>query len=170
MIAGFEPPVADLERLQQQISGSVLTREDPGYDQTRRGWGLTIDQYPALIVVPNDAADVVAGVRFAGDAGLGVAVQSTGHGVLYAGDDSLLIVTSHMASAHVDTEARTVRVEAGATWQHVLNAATPYGLAPLLGSAPHVGVVGYVLGGRARQFVLGARSGRVGGASGGKQR
>jgi FAD/FMN-containing dehydrogenase len=135
------------ERLRRQVSGSVLTREDPGYDETRRGWGLAIDHHPALILVPDDTADVATGVRFARDAGLGVAVQSTGHGVLYPADNSLLVVTSRMASAQVDAEARTARVEAGATWQQVLDAATPHGLAPLLGSAPHVGVVGYMLGG-----------------------
>lgn len=129
------------------MSGGVLTPGDAGYDQTRRGWGLVIDQYPALIVLPDNAADVTTAVRFARDAGLGVAVQSTGHGVLYPGNDSMLIVTSPMASVHVDAKSRTARVEAGVTWQQVLDAVTPHGLAPLLGSAPHVGVVGYVLGG-----------------------
>lgn len=144
----IQPPEAEsAERLRQQVSGSVLTSEDPGYDQTRRGWGLAIDHHPALILVPDDTADVATGVRFARDAGQGVAVQSTGHGVLYPADNSLLIVTSRMASVQIDAEARTARVEAGATWQQVLDAATPHGLAPLLGSAPHIGVVGYMLGG-----------------------
>jgi FAD/FMN-containing dehydrogenase len=67
--------------------------------------------------------------------------------VLYPGDDSMLIVTSKMSSVHVDAKTRIARVGAGVTWQQVLDAATPHGLAPLLGSAPHVGVVGYVLGG-----------------------
>lgn len=139
--------VESAERLQQWVSGSVLTPEDASYDQTRRGWGLAIDQYPALILVPANPADVKTAVQFARGADLDIAVQSTGHGVLYPGDDSMLIVTSQMAAVHVDTEARIARVEAGVTWQQVLDAATPHGLAPLLGSAPHVGVVGYVLGG-----------------------
>lgn len=36
---------------------------------------------------------------------------------------------------------------AGARWQDVLDAATTHGLAPLCGSAPGVGVVGYLTGG-----------------------
>jgi hypothetical protein len=135
------------EQLQQQVSGNVLAREDPGYDQIRRGWDLTVDHYPALILVPSDATDIAAGVRFAHESGLGVAVRSTGHGMLYPADDNLLIVTSRMASVLVDAEAGTAWVEAGVTWQQVLDAATPHGLAPLLGSSPHVGVVGYMLGG-----------------------
>lgn len=153
---------SSVRRLRQQISGDVLTRDDSGYDQVRRGWDLTIDHHPALILVPHDAADIAAGVRFARESGLAVAVQSTGHGVLYPADDNLLIVTSRMASVQVDVEARTARVEAGVSWQQVLDAATPHGLAPLLGSSPHVGVVGYMLGGGiswlSRRYGFGADS------------
>ena len=141
------PTVHAAGQLRRHVSGAMLTRDDPGYDQARRGWGLAVDQHPALVVIPDDTSDVATAVRVARDTGLGVAVQSTGHGVLYPGDDSLLVVTSRLTSVHVDPAARTARVGAGATWQVVLDAATPHGLAPLLGSAPHVGVVGYVLGG-----------------------
>lgn len=136
-----------VQRLREQISGDVITRQDPRYDGLRRGWDLTIDHHPALILVPHDAADIAIGIRFARESGLAVAVQATGHGTLYPADGSLLIVTSRMASIQVDAEARTTRVEAGVIWQQVLDAVTPHGLAPLLGSSPHVGVVGYMLGG-----------------------
>lgn len=113
----------------------------------RRGWDLTIDHHPAVILVPRDVADVSVGVTFARESGLAIAVRSTGHGTLYPADDNMLIVTSRLASVQVDGQARTARVEAGVNWQQVLDAATPHGLAPLLGSSPHVGVVGYMLGG-----------------------
>lgn len=136
-----------VQRLREQVSGSVVPREHSDYDRIRRGWDLTIDHHPALILVAHDAADVSAGVRFAQESGLAVAVQATGHGMLYPADDSLLIVTSRMASVQVDARARTARVEAGVISKQVLDAATPHGLAPLLGSSPRVGVVGYMLGG-----------------------
>ena len=43
--------------------------------------------------------------------------------------------------------ARTARVEAGALWKDVIPEAQAHGLAGLAGSAPHVGVVGYTMGG-----------------------
>ena len=55
--------------------------------------------------------------------------------------------TSGLSGCVVDVPGRSARVGAGATWQQVLDAATPYGLAPLCGSAPGVGVVGYLTGG-----------------------
>jgi FAD/FMN-containing dehydrogenase len=86
----------------------------------------------------------------------------TGHGAKYPADDSLLIVTSRLNAGKVDAQARTARVEGGAIWQDVLDAATPHGLAPLLGTSPHVGVVGYTLGGGigwlARRYGLAADS------------
>lgn len=154
--------IESIEALRQQFAGSVLTRDDPNYEQLRRGWDLTLDQYPALILVPRDAADIMAGVRFAREAGWGVAVQSTGHGTLYPADDNLLIVTSQVRSVQIDPEVRAARVEAGVNWKQVLDAATPHGLAPLLGSSPHVGVIGYMLGGGigwlSRRYGFGADS------------
>jgi hypothetical protein len=154
--------IKSIQQLKNQITGSVLTPDDPGYDQARRGWDLTINHYPALILVPRNAQDIAAGIRFAREADLGIAVQSTGHGMLYPADDNMLIVTSQMADVQIDSEARTVRVEAGAIWQQVLDLATPHGLAPLLGSSAHVGVVGYMLGGGigwlARRYGFGADS------------
>ncbi len=133
--------------LQRLISGDVFVRDDLDYERLRRGWDLSINHFPALILVPRNVADVAAGIRFAAESGWGVGVQSTGHGVLYPADDNLLIVTSRMAKIQVDVEARTARVEAGVTWRQVLDAITPFGLAALLGSSPDVGVVGYMLGG-----------------------
>jgi FAD/FMN-containing dehydrogenase len=157
--------VGSVEQLQDQVKGSVLTPDHPEYEKVRRSWDLSIDHHPALIIVPSNAQDVVAGVRYAREAGLGVAVQSTGHGMQYPADDSLLIVTSQMSKVQVDVEARTAKIESGAIWQQVLDAVTLHGLAPLLGSSPHVGVVGYSLGGGigwlARRYGLAADSVRA---------
>ncbi len=151
-----------IARLRQRVMGSVLTHDDSRYEQVRRGWNLSIDQYPALILVASDADDVAAGVQFAADNNLGIAVQSTGHGLLYPADDNMLIVTTLMSSVSIDPETQTARVGAGSLWNKVLNAAAEYGLAPLLGSSPYVGVIGYTLGGGmgwlARKYGLAADS------------
>jgi FAD/FMN-containing dehydrogenase len=138
---------ASVIELQTQLTGSVLTPNDADYEQVRRGWNLNMNHYPSLIVLAKNANDIVAGVRFASAAGIGVAVQNTGHGMHLAADDNMLIVTSQMNKVSIDPEARTARVEGGAVWQDVLDKSVPHGLAPLLGSSPHVGVVGYTLGG-----------------------
>lgn len=152
---------ASVDHLKHQVMGNTFTPDEPGYNEILKRWRPGIEHHPALILVPETADDVVAGVRFARAAGLAVSVISTGHGK-YAADDSLLIVTTSMSAVQVDAEARTARAEAGALWRHVVEKAAPHGLAPLLGTAPHVGVVGYTLGGGigwlARRYGLAADS------------
>jgi FAD/FMN-containing dehydrogenase len=88
------------------------------------------------------------------------AVQSTGHGTLTACDGGVLIKTGGMAEVLVDAGRRVARVGAGATMGRVIQAAAPFGLAPVAGSHASVGVAGFTLGGGmgplSRQFGYGA--------------
>lgn len=136
--------VADLR---SRLTGGVEVPGDPGYDAARAAWNLVVDQLPAVVVRPRTTADVVEAVRFAARAGLGIAVQATGHGVGRPADGAMLIVTSEMTDVRIDACTRTARIEAGAKWSHVLGRAQSIGLAPLLGSTPEVGAIGYTLGG-----------------------
>jgi hypothetical protein len=52
-----------------------------------------------------------------------------------------------MNQVDIDPQAQTARIESGAKWGKVLEKAQEHGLAPLLGSSPTVGAVGYTLGG-----------------------
>ena len=62
-------------------------------------------------------------------------------------EGTLLLKTDLLRGVSVDPAARLARVEAGAVWQQVVDAAAQHGLAALAGSSPDVGVVGYCLGG-----------------------
>ena len=137
-----------LEKLQSQIEGPVLLPWSTGYDEARKAWNLSVEQHPEIIIVAKSAADIVAAVRFAREAELGIAIQATGHGVGVAADEnSMLIITAEMTKVYVDMEFQTAWVEAGTKWGKVLELAQEVGLAPLLGSSPDVGAVGYTLGG-----------------------
>jgi FAD/FMN-containing dehydrogenase len=61
-----------------QSEQTILTPDDPGWDQARRAWNLAVDQHPAALAVPRSAQDAVAAVNFARDHGLRVAAQGTG--------------------------------------------------------------------------------------------
>jgi len=127
----------------------ILTAADPGWDDARRAWNLTADQRPAAIALPTSAQGVVAAVRYAQQHGLLVAAQGTGHNAPPLGplSDALLIKTGAMRQVTIDPDRMTARVEAGAVWQDVTDAAAGHGLAGLAGTSPDVGVVGYTLGG-----------------------
>jgi FAD/FMN-containing dehydrogenase len=136
-----------VDLLRSRLSGDVIAPGDAGYEEARAAFNLTVDQHPALIVVPADTDDVVEAVRHARAAGLGIAVQATGHGVALPADGCLLVLTRGLDEVHIDVEAATARVGAGVKWAAVLERAQLHGLAPLLGSSPDVGAVGYTLGG-----------------------
>jgi FAD/FMN-containing dehydrogenase len=122
-----------------------------GYDQHRMPWNVSVEQRPAAVAVPTTPDEVVVIVRTAAELGLRVSAQSTGHAsaplAAHGLVDTVLLRTGALADVRVDALRRTARVEAGARWGDVVAAAAPHGLTALHGSAPHVGVVGYTLGG-----------------------
>ncbi|HEX8205261.1 MAG TPA: FAD-binding oxidoreductase [Solirubrobacteraceae bacterium] len=132
-----------------ELDTEVRTASDPGWDEARQAWNLSVDQHPEAVAFPESAEDVAAVVVAARDRGLRVTAQATGHGATPLGplDRTVLIKTSRMRAASVDAEARVARVEAGAQWMDVVELAAEHGLAGLAGSAPDVGIAGYTLGG-----------------------
>ncbi len=134
-------------QLAGKLKGALYLPGQPEYEQARKGFVLTVDQHPALILVASDSQDIQAGLEFARRHGLGVAVQSTGHGTVRPAEGALLILTRELDEVRIDAQAQTAWVGAGARWGSVLEKAQAVGLAPLLGSSPGVGVVGYTLGG-----------------------
>lgn len=127
----------------------ILRPDSPEWDDARRGWNLAVDQHPEAIVLAESVADVLGAVQFASQNGLRVAVQGTGHGLSSLGSlaGTLLLRTGRMHGVQIDAARKIARVEAGTLWLEVIQAAAEHGLAPLSGSAPDVGVVGYTLGG-----------------------
>ncbi|MFH8463628.1 FAD-binding oxidoreductase [Streptomyces sp. NPDC017991] len=125
----------------------VLVPGDPGYEDELAGFQTGFAQRPDAVFAARSAEDVVAAVTYAAAEGLPVGVQATGHGLPGDAEGGVLITTRRMDAVTVDARARTVRVQAGVTWRQVVEAAGPYGLAPLNGSAPGVGAVAYTLGG-----------------------
>jgi FAD/FMN-containing dehydrogenase len=149
-------------RLRQRFSGPVFLPGDDGYDERRRPLNSALDAHPAIVVEAAGTADVRAAVDAARQFDLPFAVQATGHGTHVPNNAGLLLKTSQMAGVLVDPGRRVARVGPGARWSAVLAAAAPFGLAPLCGSSPDVGVTGYTMGGGlgwlARKFGFAADS------------
>ena len=145
----ISPLSSDVATLRDALTGSVVLPGDDGWDAARQAWNLAVDQRPALVALPESAADVQALVDFARTRGLRVAMQGTGHNAAPMGalDDTVLVKTSEMRGVEIDERHCIARVEAGAQWLDVTGPASEAGLAPLAGSAPDVGIVGYTLGG-----------------------
>jgi len=101
-----------------------------------------------MIVEATTPADVRKAVLAARDLDLPFAVFATGHGGAMPDEENTIVVTTtRMGGVLVDPDRRVARVGPGARWGDVIAAAAPFGLAPLSGTSPTVGVIGYTLGG-----------------------
>src|SRR3954465_9572772 len=139
-----------VDALRERLAGDFVTPEDSHWDEARLAWNLAVDQRPAAVAIPETGADIGGGVRWARANGLRVAGQSTGHNAhpLAKGlEHTVLVKTHRMRAVQIAPDARVARVEPGTLWMDVTYPAGDYGLAPLAGSSPDVGVAGYVLGG-----------------------
>ncbi|MGW0302393.1 FAD-binding oxidoreductase [Streptomyces anthocyanicus] len=138
----------DVSALREAVAGPVLERGDTGYEEECAGHNLLRAARPTVVVGATRSEDVMAAVRFARDHDLPVAVRNAGHQlVLPDAGDWLLLTMNRMDDVRVDAGRRTVDVGAGARWRQVVAETAKYGWAPLAGSAPGVGVIGYTLGG-----------------------
>lgn len=143
---GDEALYGSLDGLREWVAAPVALPGEQVYARATP-WNVAAPVRPAAVVLASSATDVAAVMRFATVRGFRVAVQATGHGATEIGADTILVLTSGLSGCVIDVVERTARVGAGVSWQQVIDAAAPQGLAPLCGSAPGVGVVGYLTGG-----------------------
>lgn len=137
----------DVDTLRGKLKGTLLLPGDSKYNSASQPWNRFAEQHPAFVIVAGSSKDIQIAVKFANDNGLGVGVMCTGHGIGMRCNDGVLINTSQLRGVTVDPDLKQATVEAGALWKDVIDPAYTHGLATLAGSAPHVGVVGYTVGG-----------------------
>jgi FAD/FMN-containing dehydrogenase len=138
-----------IETLRASLRGEVITPDDKGYAEARKVYNAMIDRRPGVIARCVDVMDVVTAVNYARDNGLEIAIRGGGHNGAGLGivDDGLVIDLSLMKGIHVDTKAKTVRVEGGCVWGDVDHATHAYGQAVPSGFISTTGVGGLTLGG-----------------------
>ena len=135
--------------LMARTRGQVITPEHPEYDSARAIFNAMPDPHPRLIFQPNDLDDLVAGVRWASETDVAIAVRGGGHSV--AGHsmpaDGFVIDLSRWRSASVDPERRIADVEGGCRLMDLDVATAGHGLAAPSGTFLDTGVAGLTLGG-----------------------
>src|SRR5438128_9088467 len=114
-----QPQSHDNSVLQSNVRGPVFAPGDSGFDAEITAFNLATHHMPDLAFGALDADDVAAAVAWAGQRGMTVAVQSTGHGATNAIDGGLLISTKRMLDLSIDPVAKTARVGAGVRWRDV---------------------------------------------------
>jgi FAD/FMN-containing dehydrogenase len=139
----------DTGELAQQLRGTLVRPGDDDYDAARSVWNGMIDRRPALVVRCAGAADVIAGLRFAREHELLVAVRGGGHNVAGFGtcDGGVVLDLSPMKGIRVDPRTSTARAEGGVVWAELDHETQAFGLATTGGLVTSTGIAGFTLGG-----------------------
>ena len=146
-IAQTSPAAVPFAELDALTIGTVAVPGDTAYDALVSPWNVAVPVRPAAVLAAFDAQDVVEAVQFAARHGLRVTPQATGHGPMADLTTELLVTTKELDEVVIHPEEGWARAGAGVKWLEVVEAAAPYGLAPLSGSITDVGIVGYTTGG-----------------------
>src|SRR6185295_2946078 len=138
-----------LQSFKAAFKGTVLTRDDAAYDDTRKVWNAMIDRRPGLIARCTGTADVVQAVRFARQHGLLSSVRGGGHNIagLAVCEGGLMIDMSLLKGVWVDPVRRTALAQAGCTLGDVDRETQLHGLAAVLGFVSATGIAGLTVGG-----------------------
>jgi FAD/FMN-containing dehydrogenase len=130
------------------LKGSVIGADHPEFTNARRVFNGMIDRRPSVIARCAVVDDVVTAVNAARETGIGVSVRGGGHSVTGSGvaDGAVCIDLRDLNQVSVDVDAKTVRVQGGATWGDVDAATQQHGLAVTGGRVSTTGVGGLTLG------------------------
>jgi FAD/FMN-containing dehydrogenase len=147
----IEPPspTVNPESLREQVRGQVVTAADDGYNDARAVHNGMFDRRPLAVLFAEQVADVIAGVNFARENGLDLAVRNGGHSGPGFGtcDNGLVIDVRAIRTVRVDPRAKTARADSGATWGDFNYATHAFGLASTGGIISTTGITGLTLGG-----------------------
>ncbi len=138
-----------LAMLRTRLTGTVLTENDPGYEEARTIWNAMIEARPAIIALPETAGEVAELVRFAVREQLPLAARGGGHNIAGTAlvDGGLTINMNRMKAIEYDEATNRVSIGAGAIWGEVDAALEPLGLIVPGGLVSTTGVAGFTLGG-----------------------
>jgi FAD/FMN-containing dehydrogenase len=138
-----------LAELRGRVRGRLLAPDHPAFESSRRTFNAMATGRPLAILEPQDTADIVAAVRWAAEAGVGLGVRGGGHSVAghSAPDGALLIDLSSWRGAEVDPAGRTAVASGGSRLMDLDAATAAYGLAAPSGTFVDTGIAGLTLGG-----------------------
>jgi FAD/FMN-containing dehydrogenase len=139
----------NIEDLRGRFGGTLLNRDDGGYEDARSIYNVAIETRPAVIAQCEGVADVREALAFARQSGMPVAVRSGGHSVAGAClvEDGLVLDLRRMSSVTVSPDSRMAVVGGGTTWGVFDRATQEHGVAATGGRVSTTGVGGLTLGG-----------------------
>ncbi|CUN80535.1 Uncharacterized FAD-linked oxidoreductase yvdP [Turicibacter sanguinis] len=129
------------------LSGVVVTKESPNYEECCLSWNRAIEKHPLVIVYCQENQDVIQAIKWAKQYGVPFRIRSgTHHYEGYSTGDQLLVIDVSCMN-RIELNETTVKVQGGVRNRELYEAVCGAGYPFPGGGCPMVGVAGYTLGG-----------------------
>lgn len=129
------------------LTGVVVTKESPNYEECCLAWNRAINKHPLVIVYCQNKDDIINAIKWTKEYKIPFRIRSgTHHYEGYSTGDNLLVIdVSHMNK--IELSEKTVKIEGGVRNRELYEAVCGAGYPFPGGGCPTVGAVGYTLGG-----------------------
>lgn len=129
------------------LTGTIVTPENPSYEEARLMWNRAINKFPGVIVFCETIGDVSNAIIWARHNCVPFRMRNGRHNYegYSTGDGVLVIDVSHLVD--LDMDGRYVAAQGGVNNSMIYNLTAPEGYPFPGGSCPTVGVAGYAMGG-----------------------
>ncbi|KIM94548.1 hypothetical protein OIDMADRAFT_135662 [Oidiodendron maius Zn] len=130
-------------------NSKVVTPDSEDYAASIQRWSDVAEKKAGVVVFVTSAEDISTALLLAQKHGLEISVSGGRHSSSGASSTTggCVIDLFEMRHVHVDTATKTLRVQGGALWRDVDEAAAAHDLATVGGTINHTGVGGLTLGG-----------------------
>lgn len=132
-----------------ELTGRVVTVDDPEYNVDRLSWNLYFSRYPLAIVFAQEKQDVWNALNFCHENKLTFRIRAGGHSLegWSSIDGGIIIDLRELTGISVDTKKRLAYVQPGVKQAQAVVALAKYGLAIPTGLEQTPGIAGVTLGG-----------------------
>ncbi|MBY6036956.1 FAD-binding oxidoreductase [Fictibacillus nanhaiensis] len=133
-----------------QLTGRVIFKGDPGYNEAIKNWNPYVNTYPLVFVFAQNACDVSNAIKWARENCVPLRVRSGRHALdknLSVVKGGLVIDTSDMKNVHLDRRKGIATVQPGIRVGPLVKGLAREGFMAVFGDSPTVGIGGITTGG-----------------------
>ncbi|KDE21902.1 dehydrogenase [Bacillus subtilis] len=132
-----------------KLTGRIVTRDDPDYNEARTNINLSLERYPDIIVFCQNKQDALNALKWARENRVPFRIRGGRHSYENFSllNNGLVIDLSEMKKITVNQDKKLAYIEAGAELGEVYRTLWQYGLTLPAGTIANVGLTGLTLGG-----------------------
>ncbi|WP_077304600.1 FAD-binding oxidoreductase [Terribacillus halophilus] len=133
-----------------KLTGRVIFRGEPGYEEARLNWNPYTNTYPLVIVFAQEHDDVVHAIKWARENNVPLRARGGRHALersMSVVKDGIVIDVSEMTRVRLNSKKEIALIETGIDVGPLVSSLAARGFMSPFGDSPTVGIAGLTLGG-----------------------